>query len=591
MTVPKVAFWWFVFSLISLASFSQSGNDCSNAITITLDNTGILDCEDGTTDSQASETNTEISGGSFLGGSASTFFTTAAACLTDGASNNGEPGSNYDKWYKFTSVSNTIAVALTGSIDSLAVVLWQSSDGGCDNLVYRYCEKDKLPYTTIDFSDLLEGETYYLQIVAPSGATSGTFSGNISSKQNCQSCRSAPINVEVIGASPASGYNSGVVASGTELTFRVTVSNWREVGNNNLHGIDFGFSDNIDEASFTPTITPVSCSGNIFLGEWGFYSSITHPTNGNFGPGYFYEDNGGGDDENDPTDNYGDEDCETGTNLVFEFKITTKVCEDPSTYDPNLILTAQTYSDKETGSYNTADDCADQAIITYLSGICCPVLGPDVNLDVCSNGDAFDLYDDIPGVVDTSDAGGSWIYNSGSVNATFDPSSSPFGVYTYSIESNSFGVCTDTSQNVVISETEGFLVTLSATETSICPGETVDITMATNSSEFVHLEYILSEIGNPGNNVDDQEDDDNTTFTLSGIEANDYPGGIRLLVDLARYKDVGDNGGCLFDPEVSIEVAVDQGEVPGIDVDICDQSSAPDISDHLASLGYSNFLY
>lgn len=600
----------FLFSVVFICSTgqlfaqAQGGDLCSSATLIDLTDNTLDDCVDGSgneiTDSDTGTETTSI-GGSFAGKSNSGFFQTAASCAVSGTYQSGQPGENPDMWFKFSSISNTISIDIDESATSLtevAFVLWENTTGNCSELTFRQCYKVPENEPSVVFDNLVEGGNYFLQVVDPSGAGTGSFEADIVSNQDCNQCRSRPVKLEVIAPDASGGYRNGIIASGTRVTFKMTVYKWREIGDNYLHGVGLDFSSNFDASTFNADIIPSPFPNNASSGDWDYYATMNKGGT-DYGPGFFFDgalgDAGNDYPDNDPSDNFGDEGSYgDGDSIFFVFSITIDECDDPNSYDPNLIVDIQTYSDKETGSFSAGVACSDDHQFSYIRGVCCPELGPDTTITVCESDGAVDLDDLVQNELG-SDDDGDWFlnYNTGSesgTSGTYTPGTSTAGVYTYEIESNSFLVCADTTQTVTIQEVEGYDLTLTSSENVICSDGEVDFDITSTSSENVEITYRIYETGNPGNTTGDQ------TLTLTGTNTNSidevqgstYPNGITFEIIGSSFTG---EPFCSFDPDLTKEVQVSAAFSPDEELTICSQNSAPDLSDYLEGIGYSNLTF
>lgn len=373
--------------------------------------------------------------------------------------------------------------------------------------------------------------------------------------------------------------------SGQTVHVCITVSYYQMTGSNWLHGIVLNFPSGWDMNTITNISTPPPC-GNA-SGSWDYYLSCTGTGSGDtFGPGFYFDGNTGGPDDNNPGNNYGDFCSDFGPNFTFCFDISTVAdCGgsgnplDDSYLSPSITITGDGIS----GSYySPSADCAlsthdaninNSNIFTNLTLDCCDAeagISPGI-INICETG-TFDLIGELISPSNSPvDSGGYWTYdgpqqwivNGDSIwvddsdtlgYGTFDPTTDPAGDYTYHIQLiTGIDTCESTStitmqfidygivQNVAYCETDSVALNDLCTEFPVPSGG--DWYFNYDSTQYI--DYESAQVIEPNGIID-------PNINFPGIYTYEYydPGNCKTIFSIDITFATGGAAGCPSTVEV-----------------------------------------
>lgn len=274
-----------------------------------------------------------------------------------------------DVWYRFQATGTTVNISIAG-FPNVHIALYS---GTCGNLQGRGCSIDG----SLTVEQITSGQTYYIQVSGNSAtATDGNFSISVDNDIDCDDC----LRQSSLTANPQPV--NGAYLPGQVVRFCYTISEYRHMNTNWLHGVQVAFGSGWSGIS---NITPAaSCSGS---GYWAYYpSGTTSSNNGSVWPrGFYYDYNTS---PGNPGNNLGDNCATTGSNLwTFCFDLTVKSTCSPGS---NLSVTLNTSGDGESGSWSSVGCVNDAPLIFNAIGACCPptVAGTSVTCNGGATGSA-----------------------------------------------------------------------------------------------------------------------------------------------------------------------------------------------------------
>ena len=252
-----------------------------------------------------------------------------------------------DVWYSITMTGQELNIDIIG-MNQPNVGIYEAS-GGCGALVPRGCAIGAGGALSVNFQNVFNGETIYIQVSGEDEADVGDFTMTLSNNVSCVDC----ILADNLTVSPAPV--NGTYQPGETVSFCYAISNFSQENTNWLHGVVPVFGAGWDLSSLAVTPPPQCASGTIY-GTWSWFTNISTPNDGNV-DGFFFDYTSSP--TGDPTNNFGDN-CEgTGVNWNFCWDVTTSsACAEGA----DLGLTVFNYSDGETGSW---DDVACQSDPDY----------------------------------------------------------------------------------------------------------------------------------------------------------------------------------------------------------------------------------
>ena len=263
-----------------------------------------------------------------------------------------------DVWYTVDLLGNELTIDITSTMNDINVAIWVDEGGGCGNLVPRGCAWDNSGSISVNFQNVFNGETVYIQISGADVDDVGTFDMTLSNDASCEACI---VDSEMsITPLPVSGtYQPGEV-----VTMCYSILEYSQENTNWMHGLVPVFGSGWDISTFTTVSLPPNGScGSGCTGTWGWYTNVATPSDGNV-DGWFV-DNGSG----DPTSNFGINVEGTGTPL-FEFCWSIAV-QDICNEGLDLSINVTNYADGETGSWRDIA-CEGDANFDFLAYmICC----------------------------------------------------------------------------------------------------------------------------------------------------------------------------------------------------------------------------
>ena len=165
-----------------------------------------------------------------------------------------------DVWYSFVASSYQAVVSITGStMTNPVITVW---GGSCGLLTGMGCVTGSGGSASITIYQTVPGQTYYIQVAGSTNLQNGTFNLSVHNDHDCAQCLVA----SNLTASPAPV--NGAYAPGTTVTFCLTVTNWNEIVQNWLHGVQPSFGSGWNLSTLTPGTPPASRDGR---GTWSYY--------------------------------------------------------------------------------------------------------------------------------------------------------------------------------------------------------------------------------------------------------------------------------------------------------------------------------
>ncbi|MBL4652826.1 MAG: SprB repeat-containing protein, partial [Flavobacteriales bacterium] len=266
-----------------------------------------------------------------------------------GGSNQDNPAA--DVWYTVDFTGNELTIDLTSTMNDINVALWVDDGGGCGNLVPRGCAFDGSgDLSGINFQNVYDGETVYIQISGADVNDVGTFDMTLTNDVSCVAC----IVDEEVTITPLPV--NGTYLPGQTVNMCYAVLEYSQENTNWMHGLVPVFGSGWDAATFTAISVPEN--------DWQWFTNIPTPSDGNVS-GWFYDSNGNG----DPTDNYGQNIEGTGTPLM-EWCWSIDV-QDVCNEGLDLSIDITNYSDGETGSWSDVACGTDYNFEFLAYMVCC----------------------------------------------------------------------------------------------------------------------------------------------------------------------------------------------------------------------------
>ena len=358
----RILFLFFFTILATAAIAVPTNDDCSAAISL------------GTLPTPAACTGTGIQVGAAVTATGTTVGATPEAIypyLSNCSINTASPPN--DVWYSFVATSYQAVISITGStMTNPVITVWS---GTCGSLTGRGCVTGAAGAATLTVYQTTPGQTYFIQIAGSTSAQNGTFNLSVHNDQDCARCLTA----SNITASPPPV--NGAYAPGTRVTFCLNITQYTQILQNWLHGVQPTFGAGWDMSTFTPGTPPASVD---HAGSWAYYPSgvVSTATGTHWPAGFYYNSTNPHGLAGGPGNSYGDN-CPSGNcNWTFCFSITTNsVCSPGS----DLSVNISTSADGESGTW-TSPGCASDPIASISAiGACCPPLVSS-SPDTCGNG-------------------------------------------------------------------------------------------------------------------------------------------------------------------------------------------------------------
>ena len=265
-------------------------------------------------------------------------------------------GPQRDVWFKFTATGSTVNINITpGAAPFLANPVIDLYKGTCGSLLPVGCAAGNASGTlSKSFYEIIIGQTYYLQVMSTSPASTGNFQLAVDNDIDCGTCS----RTSLVTATPAPVM--GEYTGGTVVNFCYNISQWVEVNTNWLHGVQVSWGSGWINAPGVPGsfTSASSCAGN---GNWNWYSGCTASGSGASFPAGFYYDYTAA--PGNPGNNFGDQ-CPTA-NWNFCFSLTAAPGFHPAS---DLSVTINTTGDGESGSWVNAGCAGDHPNVLLAQG-------------------------------------------------------------------------------------------------------------------------------------------------------------------------------------------------------------------------------
>ena len=290
-------------------------------------------------------------------------------------------------WYRFTAPVDGygVVVNITGATFATPnIALYNGSN--CNNLVGISCIVGAAGTATLNVqSGIVPGQVYYIQVSGDTG-DEGTFTLNVNAYQDCSDC----MNASTLTVSPLPV--NGTYLPGQAVTFCFHISEWTQVQNNWLHGVQLSFGSGWDLTTLTTTPSPTVLSNWNFVwwaglpscGYWQYYpTGITSSVSGAWPPGFYFNgtySNSGNSclsaADGNPGNNFGDGfGCSGCTITTFPNEWTfcwTVHVLNGCNPGMSLNMTVNTSGDGESGNWSNPG-CLDDPAANFSAIIaCCP---------------------------------------------------------------------------------------------------------------------------------------------------------------------------------------------------------------------------
>ncbi len=383
---------------------------------------------------------------------------------------NNMPNPSADVWYSFTASSNQLDFDLQTELNAASIGVYE---GTCAGLQPLGCNNSTNGNVDLFVAGILPGATYYIQISGEDENDQGAISMTIESSNNCDFC--------VLGANlvatPAA--SSGTYAPNQTVSFCFTLTEWNSAAANWFHGVVPSFTSGWDITTLTPTVIPPSCDGN---GVWLWQQSITG-TNGSsanpgtVGPGFVYDSASGGPLDGNGENNFGDN-CSGPVNWEFCWEITTNDCP-PGTNGEALVVEVETYGDSETGSWGSAG-CEDDLTYSNISTLsCCVAAQVDLTAPPpeCDGTGGNSITSTVTGGQTP------YVFTWSDATIGNDPNPTGLTAGTYTVTVEDAASCATIVSIDVLGAIIPVDVEATATQDTICVGESVTIT-ATGATDY-----------------------------------------------------------------------------------------------------------
>jgi gliding motility-associated-like protein len=290
-----------------------------------------------------------------------------------------------DVWFEFTASETHAIVMIKGvgatPLQNAYIGLYEALTNECVGLMPRQCKiSSGVALDTFDFGPLTWGVKYYIQVASMTAAGAGNFTLSVRSKNICSDC----LKNSLLLAYPLPV--QAAYAPDTTVGFCYSVVAYNEHYGNRFHGIVPLFGSGWDSPTFNVISLPNSSDG---AGQWQWFSNIL--INGSNESGFFYDVGA----DNDPTNNLGDQ-SPTPHIWTFCFTVKTQTQTFCNTLSNDLSIRFINYSDGESGSLVTPQDCSGDADYVFDAHMnCCqkPLFAYSTSASCSASGDGtIDAY-------------------------------------------------------------------------------------------------------------------------------------------------------------------------------------------------------